>query len=190
MKKIAALVLTGCVLLSPAHAAEFVVVGEAGVITPQQEAADYYRTSFAYGGALQVSFSGPKNLELGIRGELFYSSLRPKTETAGLENSFSLMPVIGNAVVSVPLGNDFKVNVLGGVGFYRNDWTIGTESDDQFYMGYNGGLEFDMAVMRGLAVGLQTRYHLVTGCQGESDDKYLTTLFVIKMHHAHGSDHH
>jgi hypothetical protein len=88
-----------------------------------------------------VSFSGPKNLELGIRGELFYSSLRPKTETAGLENSFSLMPVIGNAVVSVPLGNDFKASVLGGVGFYRNDWTIGTESDDQFYMGYNGGLE-------------------------------------------------
>jgi hypothetical protein len=47
MKKIIALALTSSVFLSRAYAADFVILGEAGVITPQQETADYYRTSFA-----------------------------------------------------------------------------------------------------------------------------------------------
>jgi hypothetical protein len=190
MTKILAVVLASIACLSPAYAAEFLVQSETGLIIPQREVADHYRSSFAFGGALQVSFAGPKKLELGVRAELFYSNLRPKAETTGLNNSFSLMPIIGSAVVSVPLGNNVKVGLLGGVGYYKNDWTIGAESSKQFYMGYSGGLEVDMVVMPGLAIGLQTRYHLVTGCQGESDDEYLTTLFVIKLHHAHDSRNH
>jgi hypothetical protein len=172
------------------YAVEFLMQSETGLLIPQNEVANYYHSSFVYGGALQVSFPGPKELGLGIRAELLYSSLRSKTQAAGFKNSFSLMPLIGSAVVSIPLGNDVKASLLGGIGYYRNNWTTGAESDDQFYMGYNGGLELDMAIMSGLAIGVQTRYHLVTGCRGESDDEYLSTLFVIKMRHAHGSDHH
>lgn len=190
MKALIAVALTSSCFLSPVYAVDFLLQGETGLLMPQKELGDYYQPSFAYGGALQVSFPGPSRLALGFRAELLYSSLRSKTETSGLENSFSIMPLIGSAVVSVPLGHDVKMGLLGGIGYYRKDWTMGSESNDGFYMGYSGGLELDAAVVPSLTIGVQTRYHLVTGCRGESDDEYLTTMFVIKMRHAHGSDHH
>ena len=94
MKALIAVALTSSCFLSPVYAVDFLLQGETGLLMPQKELGDYYQPSFAYGGALQVSFPGPSRLALGFRAELpqgspssgppvRHSSPRNRQRTAG-----------------------------------------------------------------------------------------------------------
>jgi len=174
MKRFTVVVVALCLCVGPAAALDLKLLGETGVMLPQGDLSDLYKTGVVFGGGVHAGLAPM----IGARAEVLYSSMSPEVEVPGVEISSSTMPIIGSAVLSVPMGIGLKMNLLGGLGMYRSSVTLGPLSASSTDFGYSGGLELDITMVPKLDLGGQVRYHLVPG--DVEDSKYLSALLVLK----------
>jgi len=174
MKRLTVLALALCLCLAPASALDLKLLGETGVMLPQRDLSDVYKSGVVFGGGVHAGLAPM----IGARAEVLYSSMSPEVEVPGFEISSSTMPIIASGVLAVPMGIGFKVNLLGGLGMYRSSVTVGPISASSTDFGYSGGLELDITAVPKLDFGGQVRYHMVPGDAGDS--KYISALLVLK----------